>query len=138
MWEAGNSQSGMTLLETLVILTVMALVSAIIVPNMAQALTGLSMRQAARVLQADLRVSRAAAMRTGKPQGLSVVENGLGYVWVGGTRHLPPSVVLNISGPISFMADGSAVSGSVSLSAHGRHISFAIDGATGTVAPAPQ
>ena len=123
----------MTLLETLVILTVMALVSALIVPNMSQSLGALSMRQAARVLQADLRVSRATAMRTGKPQGLAIVENGQGYLWVGGTRHLPPPVVLNISGPISFMADGSAESQSVSLSAHGRHISFAINGATGMV-----
>jgi prepilin-type N-terminal cleavage/methylation domain-containing protein len=135
MWEAGDSQSGVTLIEMLVVLAVVGLVSAIIAPSMTQSLGSLSMMQAARVLQADLRVSRATAMRTGKTTGLELVQEGRGYRWIGGTRQLPPAVVLTISGPVSFMADGSAEPQSVSLAAHGRRLSFAMDGATGTVVP---
>ena len=54
----------MTLLESLVVIAIVALVSMITVPNVTQALHVLSLRESARTLQADLRVARATAMRT--------------------------------------------------------------------------
>ena len=67
MSAAGDSESGVTLLEALVVIAIVALVAGLIAPNMRTSLGVLSLRQTAAVLQADLRVAHATAMRTGNP-----------------------------------------------------------------------
>jgi prepilin-type N-terminal cleavage/methylation domain-containing protein len=59
MSAAGSPDAGVTLLEALVVIAVVALVAAIIAPNIETSLDLLSLRQSASVLQADLRVARA-------------------------------------------------------------------------------
>src|SRR6478752_2975474 len=56
MSAAGNPESGVTLLEALVVIAIMAMVAALVAPNIGASMDLLSLRQSARVLQADLRV----------------------------------------------------------------------------------
>jgi len=133
MLAAGNREAGVTLLEALVVIAVMALVAALVAPNIGASLNLLSLRQSASVLQADLRVARATALRTGSKITLTPLRNGHGYDWIGGTRHLPDAIHLSMSGPITFMADGSMVPATISIASGARHIPLSINDTTGAV-----
>ena len=52
--------SGFTLLETLVVVAITALIAMIVVPNLVGSLQMLDLQQTTRLLQADLRVARPA------------------------------------------------------------------------------
>jgi len=134
---AGDRERGVTLLEALVVIAVTAMIATIIVPNITQSLALLSLRESVRLVQADLRVARATAMRTGSK--VTVVErpDRHGYDWIGGTRHLPDDVTLNMSSPLTFLADGSMIPASISLAAHGRRIPITLNVATGSVIVGP-
>ena len=77
MSAAGDREAGVTLLEALVVIAVVALIAALIAPNMRTSLDVLSLRQSAAVLQADLRVAHATAMRTGNPVTVSLVQGNI-------------------------------------------------------------
>lgn len=128
-----NAESGVTLLEMLVVIAIMALVAGIVAPNMAGSLDLLSLRQSAAVLQADLRVAHATAMRTGNPVTVKPLPDGHGYDWIGGTRHFPPTVSVKMSAPVSFLPDGSLVPAMISVASAGRRIPLTIDTTTGAI-----
>jgi general secretion pathway protein H len=128
-----NAESGVTLLEMLVVIAIMALVAAIVAPNMGASLDLLSLRQSAAVLQADLRVAHATAMRTSSPVTVKPLPDGHGYDWIGGTRHFPATVAVSMSGPISFLPDGSLVPAVISVASAGRRIPISIDTTTGAI-----
>jgi type II secretory pathway pseudopilin PulG len=133
MSAAGKSEAGVTLLEALVVIAIVAMVAAIMSPNMGTSLHLLSLRESASVVQADLRVARATAMRTSSKVTVTALADGHGYDWIGGTRHLPADIGLKMSGPISFMADGSMIPADVTLTSGRRQIPIAIDPTTGAV-----
>lgn len=133
MWEAGNREAGVTLLEALVVIAIVAMVSAIVVPEMGRSLSLLSLRQSVSIVQADLRVAHATAMRTDARVDVARRPDGHGYDWIGGTRQLPANIKLTMSGPISFFGDGSIIPGPVSVSNEGRQIPVFIDSTTGAV-----
>lgn len=133
MSAAGRSDSGFTLLEALVAIAVMGLIAAIVGPNMGASLDLLSLRQSAAVLQADLRVAHATALRTGSPVTVKVLPDRHGYDWIGGTRHFPTAVSVSMSAPVSFLPDGSVVPATISIAAGGRRIPVTIDSTTGAV-----
>jgi prepilin-type N-terminal cleavage/methylation domain-containing protein len=133
MSEAGNKQAGFTLLEMLVTIAVMALVAAIVVPNMVQSLGFLELHETTRVLQADLRVMRATAIRTGQKVDLEATNHGHEYDWIGGSRFLPQSITLTMSGPIVVYPDGSVQTASIDMAARGRHFQLTVDPVTGAV-----
>ena len=99
MSAAGDREAGVTLLEALVVIAVVALIAALIAPNMRTSLDVLSLRQSAAVLQADLRVAHATAMRTGNPVTVKPLPGGHGYDWIGCTKHLPEDITLARSAP---------------------------------------
>jgi prepilin-type N-terminal cleavage/methylation domain-containing protein len=133
MSEAGNPQAGFTLLEALVVIAIVAMVTAIIAPNMETSLGLLSLRQSASVLQADLRTARATAMRTGGTVVVTPLRGGRGYDWIGGTRRLPGDITLHMSGPVTFMQDGSLVPATIALTSGGRKIPVSFDDITGAI-----
>jgi general secretion pathway protein H len=133
MSAVGDRDAGVTLLEALVVIAVVALVAAIIAPNIETSLDLLSLRQSASVLQADLRVARATALRTSSKITVTERPDRHGYDWIGGTRQFPPAITLKMSNPVIFMADGSLVPATISLSSRARQIPVVIDTTTGAV-----
>ncbi|HSC17692.1 MAG TPA: prepilin-type N-terminal cleavage/methylation domain-containing protein [Rhizomicrobium sp.] len=133
MSAAGNPEAGVTLLEALVVIAIMALIAGLMAPNIGASLDLLSLRQSAAVLQADLRVARATALRTGAAVTVKPLPGGRGYDWIGGTRHLPETTVLSMSAPVSFLPDGSLIPASISIAAGARRIPIAIDTTTGAI-----
>jgi prepilin-type N-terminal cleavage/methylation domain-containing protein len=133
MSEAGNKSSGFTLLETLVVVAIMALIGAIIVPNMISALDVLSLQQSTRLLQADLRVARATALRTGQKVDMETTNHGHEYDWIGGSRFLPPGMAMSMAHPMIVYPDGSVDSSPITMATRHRKFALAVDGATGAV-----
>jgi prepilin-type N-terminal cleavage/methylation domain-containing protein len=133
MSAAGKTDDGFTLLEALVVIAIVGMIAAIVAPNIGASLDLLSLRQSTSTMQADLRVARATAMRTGNPVVMKPLPRGRGYDWIGGTRHLPENIGLTMSGPVSFMADGSMLPANIALASGGRKIPLAIDTTTGAV-----
>lgn len=133
MSEVGNSQAGVTLLEALVVIAIVALIAAIISPNIEASLNTLSLRESASVMQADLRVARATALRTGNKVTLKLRPDRHGYDWIGGTREFPQAVSVSMSNPVTFMADGSLIPATISVSSGNRHIPLSINTTTGAV-----
>jgi general secretion pathway protein H len=133
MSAAGNREAGVTLLEALVVIAIVAMIAALVAPNIGASMDLLSLRQSASVLQADLRVARATALRTGNTVTVTPLKNGRGYDWIGGTRHFPEAVSLSMSGPVSFMADGSMIAANISIGSGTRHIPLNINSTTGAI-----
>ncbi len=133
MSAAGEPENGFTLLEALVVIAIVAMVSAIVAPNIGRSVDMLSLRQSAGLLQADLRVARATALRTGNEVTVVPLQDSHGYDWLGGTRRLPPNVTLKMSGPVSFFADGSLIPATISVAGSGRRISISLDPTTGAI-----
>jgi general secretion pathway protein H len=131
MSEAGNN--GFTLLETLVVVAIFALIGTLVVPNMTSALNGLSLQEEVRILQADLRVARATAIRTGQKVDVKMANGGHRYDWIGGSRDMPPGVVLGMSGPLVVYPDGSVQAAAITLSARNRRYSIDVDPVSGGV-----
>lgn len=130
---AGDRDAGVTLLEALVVIALVALIAAIIAPNIEGSLNLLSLRQSASVMQADLRVAHATALRTGSTVTVKLRPDGHGYDWIGGTRQFPQAVSVSMSNPVSFLADGSLVPATISVATGTRRIPLTIDTTTGAV-----
>jgi hypothetical protein len=109
------------------------MLAAIIAPNIGASLNLLSLRQSASVAQADLRTARATAMRTGSKVVITPLAQGRGYDWIGGTRRLPEDIALKMSGPVTFMPDGSMVSADIALTSGARKIPIVINTTTGAI-----
>ena len=136
MSEAGSR--GFTLLEALVALAITALIAAIVVPNMVQALDILTLQETTRILQADLRVARETAIRTGQKVDLEATNHGHEYDWIGGSRFLPPAITLKMSKPLVVYPDGSVLTTPITMSSGRREYPITVDPATGAVAVGSQ
>lgn len=131
MSEAGSN--GFTLLETLVVVAITALIASIVAANMERTLEALSLQQNVRLLQADLRVARATALRTGKSVDLEATNRGREYDWIGGSRFLPAGITLSMARPFVVYPDGSVDAPTMVMSSAGRRHTLAVDPVTGGV-----
>jgi general secretion pathway protein H len=131
MSEAGSD--GFTLLEVLVVVAITALIAGIIVPNLSRSLSVMELQQTTRILQADLRVARATAIRTGQKVDLEAASNGHEYDWIGGSRFMPQGITLSMSGPLVVYPDGSVQTASISIATRRRRYDLAVDPVTGGV-----
>ncbi len=138
--EAAASDSGTTLIETLVVVAITALVALIGLPQMRQGLLTLSQRQAVAVVAARLRLARAQALREDAPVAFAVAADGAAYGVVGSVpTPTPPGVTVSIprglsSGRIVFYGDGSASGGAVAISAGRRTLRVIVSPDAGAVA----
>jgi general secretion pathway protein H len=130
---SGAGSKGFTLLETLVVLAVTALIASIVAANMERTLSALSLQQNVRLLQADLRVARATALRTGKSVDLEATNRGREYDWIGGSRFLPAGITLQMSRPFVVYPDGSVDAPRMVMSAGRRSHTLDVDPVTGGV-----
>jgi len=135
-------QSGTTLIETLVVVAITALVALIGLPQMQQGLLTLSQRQAVAVAAARLRLARGEALRHDEPVAFGVAPGGAAYGVIGGVATpTPPGVTVRIpqgtgtaDGRIVFYGDGSASGGVVAVSAGRRTLRIVVSPGAGTVA----
>jgi general secretion pathway protein H len=130
---AGRHASGFTLLEMLVVVAITALIATIVVPNLMGSLQMLDLQQSTRLLEADLRVARGTAMRTGQKVDLEATNHGREYDWIGGSRFLPAGITLTMSNPYVVYPDGSVQNAAITLTARHRRYAVNVDPVNGSV-----
>jgi general secretion pathway protein H len=135
---------GFTLVETMVVLAVLALAVIVVLPQTLGARQHTALRSAANDLAAELRATRALAMRRNSEEFL-VVDTATGsYSHADGTtpRTLPAGQTVTLttirseqtgpgSGRIRFYPDGSATGGRIVLAGGGRTMFVTVDWLTG-------
>lgn len=132
-----RTESGFTLIETLVALGIAVLISVMIFPDLERTLQTLALRQTAAVVQANLRVARGEALRGDQMIAFAVDGDGQGYSWTNGpSQRAPRGVVMRASDgrPITFFPDGSSSGGQIAVSGAGLRMDIAVDPQTGAVA----
>ncbi len=146
-WQA----AGYTLVELLVVLTILGLVTAIAMPMFASVLPGAELKSAARNLGADMRFARSRAIAGNREVALSVNLETRRYSISGEARErsLPDELTIDVltarselegenalrprRASIRFFPDGSSTGGRVSLSRGGQTYHVGVDWLTGRV-----
>ena len=136
MSETG-SDSGMTLLEVLVVMGLMSLITMVIFPEFENALELLQLKETTGALVANLRLVRSDAVRSTQTIAFSIAPDGRGYQWSEGeTRRLPGNIAMRMANgqTLTFYGDGTSSGGEITASSGRREISVAVNAATGAVA----
>ncbi|MCH8917439.1 MAG: GspH/FimT family pseudopilin [Proteobacteria bacterium] len=137
---------GFTLLELLVVLAIVALMTAIAAPRFAAALPGAELDSGARKLAAGLREARSMAVSTNRAVpftlrgGANLYTIGRG----GESRQLPGKLAITLvtgsreiiganQGSIRFFPDGSSTGGRIELKGAGGKRSIEVDWLTGRI-----
>jgi general secretion pathway protein H len=140
--------SGFTLLETLVVLTILGLTLALFASRGADHNRSVSLRGAADHLAESLRLARTDAIAQGHSLAFSVITNPPGWHEPSGeTTTLPADVSLRVStvggfgsavgdNAIRFEPDGSSSGGAITLSEGAQSLEIRVDWLTGGVAVA--
>jgi general secretion pathway protein H len=126
MSRAGNAEAGFTLLEILVVLTIMALVALIAAPRF-HASNGPNIRMAAQAVAEQLRLSRANAIdhATIETVDLDALRARIGF---------HGTISLDGDGKLLFFPDGSATESRIVLATgDGEKLPLIVDWLTGTV-----
>ncbi len=142
----GRSVAGFTLVELLVVLTIVALVSAVALPRLATAGAGARVRAAASALAAGLREARADALTFGRDTTVTLdLESGR-MASAHGVRDLDlpagaqlhmltvrNETVTSTVGRIRFHGDGTSTGGAVRLEGVGEPIVIRVDWLSGRI-----
>ncbi len=138
------SSQGFTLLEILVVMTIAAMLLALVPPLLSGAVPGARLKAAARDLVAGLRLARSRAITTNTVTELSL-DPKTGEYRISGQvkpRHLPAGVQVQIqsnasgdaeASAVQFYPDGSSSGGRITLKGSGRAYSVEVDWLTGSV-----
>ncbi len=128
--------AGTTLIEVLVVVAVTALIGGIAFPRLQQNLGTLALRQAASALEANLRIARAEALRSGGRVVVAMAPDGRSYGWLTGSQTAVPGAVhlnANPNRSIEFYPDGTSTGGHFVMATAYRSIGISIDSFTGIV-----
>lgn len=142
-----RSSSGVTLLELLIVLMLMALVAAMTLPIFGSGVSSTDLRRAARELAAGLRSARGQAITQRSEAALELDVAGHSFRVPPDVRvhALPPGIELKLFtaqndivsdqiGSIRFYPDGGSDGGRVTLAAGERKYDVDVDWLTGRVA----
>lgn len=141
---AHPSQRGFTLIEVVVVLSILALITAMALPLLAGAGSKADTRAAAREIAAAMRLTRDLAMTRGHPEAF-VIDAASGAFRAGSTstpQRIPGDVRLVLytttgerrgatAGSIRFFPDGSSTGGGVRLQAGNSRAEVLVDWLTG-------
>lgn len=141
-----RQQSGFTLVELLVVLTLIALIATLATPMIQRSIPGAQLQTSAERLRSELRLARSIAIRDNRQAWLLVdVEAGT-YQRGENTRvqTIPPAIQLTLltaqreqideyRGRIRFFPDGTSTGGSVTLAGETQAVEVAIDWFDGRV-----
>lgn len=127
----------MTLLETLIVMAVSAMLAALAFPSLERSVERFAIMQARVAFVADLRVARAAAMRQGQAVLVGVSPDGTTYQIQGRRTALPSRLRLSVRArqPIAFHPDGSATPATVAIATPDNIAWLRIAPATGIILP---
>ena len=135
----GKSQAGFTLLELLVVLTLVGLITAALPAVLSAGLPGLRLKAEARHMVDEFRNTRATALKLRKELTVTIDTEGRRYSLA--PSALPTGIALQFrdipyaetKGPIArirFFPDGSSTGGSVGLVQKGQQYWIAVDSLT--------
>lgn len=126
---AGRRQGGMSLLEMLLVIALIAGIGVLTVGMMNGGMAGMQLRSASKEIASQLRYTRSQAIATGRSQKFTIdptahtwtapngrsgdIPKGLGIVFTG-AREIQPR---RGEGAIMFFSDGASTGGRVKLSA---------------------
>jgi general secretion pathway protein H len=139
------AQRGFTLIEVLVVIGVLALVTALVLPLLSGTQAKADVEASARDLAAALRTTRSAAMTHGRSEALILdTANGAFRAGSSAERHVARGVNLVLvtatqeqidqqTGDIRFFADGSSTGGGIRLAKGNARDQVLVDWLTGRV-----
>jgi len=140
-------QAGLTLMELLIVLTIMAIVAAVAGPYLAGGVSGAELKGAARQVAAGLRLARSEALSTRREARLVVdLERHTFRVDGDAREHALPKdagiklftaqndLVSDRVGAIRFYPDGGSNGGRITIAAGERKYEVDVDWLTGRVA----
>lgn len=137
MLAIGDDTRGFTLIESLVVIAIAALISGLIFPRLQGMVRGQEYRAARSAMVLAVREARALAIRSGKPAIFSVAGDAGGFrVADRPVQLLPKAVSLRTnarSGTISFYTDGTSNGGRLSLITDGVAQDFIVFPTTGLI-----
>jgi len=144
---AGRPARGVTLLELLIVLSIMAILAAIVVPIFGSGVSAGELKGATREIAAGLRLARSEALATRKETRVMLDLEGRSFKVErdARTHTLPRQIELKLftaqsdivnetSGAIRFFPDGGSNGGRVTLSVGERKFNVDVDWLTGRVA----
>jgi general secretion pathway protein H len=145
------SQRGLTLLEMLVALGLMALLLVIAIPSMTGGSVTLRLESAAREIADDLRQAHAAAIAGNRTIAFRLDVASGTFSHDGAKQHGGADAGIHLAlftteqqringhlGTIQFFADGGSTGGGIELSAGSRRVMVLVDWLTGHVSLAPE
>lgn len=138
--KVAQRQSGFTLIETVVVLTIILIVTGLAAPALSPSFSSSNLRQSANNLIIALREARLSAVSTGRKVRVLVQKNGIQW----DTNILPknslPAVSFELTttvgkndGSIIFFPHGGSSGGRITLMLHGRKRTVAVEWLTGRV-----
>jgi general secretion pathway protein H len=137
MLAIGDDVHGFTLIESLVVIAIAALISGLAFPRLQGIVRGQEYRMARGAMVLGVREARALAIRSGKPAIFRVSGDAAGFrVADRPVQSLPKAVTLRTnarSGAITFYTDGTSNGGRLSLVTGGVGQDFIVFPTTGLI-----
>lgn len=126
--------AGFTLLEMLVVISILSLVSGILFPSVDKALRRQAFVDSTRRIESALRAARALAIRSGAPVRFAVSRDRHSVTYDAVIERLPDTSIITSTGrDIVFFADGSAQGGTVDISDRTRSVRLSVRTAIGAI-----
>ncbi len=142
--QVSGKENGFTLLEIIIVLTLVTLILGLTTVYFARYLPGVKLDAAAREITALIRHGRSLARSSGEARTVMIDLDARTYGMERGAKPFPPHVLVRIIDPLSgeilqgkyalvFHADGSGEWGTILLSGGGKKIRIDMDPVTGAV-----